>query len=136
MALVGAMLIASPASANGNGHHNGDTINNIADTDTLVVEGDDDRRNPVASAQFSVARGACTGRGVGLQTPLAGVSAGGPDSDCVLLAGADSFDATGTPENIEMADKMRKRFFRNVMLQSNLFKTLFKMLPLVGGFLP
>lgn len=135
MALVGAMLIASPSSAN-NGNHHGGLDHGPA---IIAVETDVDmeaRRNPVNSARFSVASGACTGRGMGVSTPLAGIAAGGPDSDCVLLAGADSFDATGTPENIEMADNMRKRFYRNVMLQSNLFKTIFKMLPIIGGLLP
>jgi hypothetical protein len=131
MALVGAMLIASPASAGGN---NNNSTNN--ESVTVTVEGDEATKRAAASARVGIARGTCTSNGVGVQTPVFGASANGPDDNCMLLFGAEAFDATGDEDDAEKADVLRGRFYRNIMLETNLFKTLFKMLPIVGGLLP
>ncbi len=134
MALVGAMLIAAPASAGNN--NSGPTIVGTIIAVETDVEGDHAMKRAAASARVGIAAGTCTSNGVGIQTPVFGASANGPDDNCMLLFGAEAFDATGDEEDAVKADNMRERFYRNLMLETNLFKTLFKMLPIIGGLIP
>lgn len=129
MALVGAMLIASPASAGSNHNHNSTTTNNDT-TNTTTVEGDEDSKRRAHSAAALVI-GTCQ-TGFSAQGPMGGASAAASDSVCLLFTASQMATEQG---NTALASELLDRSVSILKWRTNKVRVFFQGLPLVGRYL-
>ena len=129
MALVGAMLIASPASA---GNNNNSTVtNNSAENSSVVVEGDEDSKRRANTAPAPSLSVDC-GSGFGAQGPAGGASAVKMDEVCQWQAQAALEFSQG---NFEEAARSSARANKLLRWRTNPIRMFFQGIPLVGGYM-